>query len=144
MDWGLFTLPWIDILRDDRNTAPNSKLNLNLMHSLSHTTLGDVFANLAMFSCTTLQSMMNVKLIQKRFGPCHDNRLINNTSTIPHSIIFKSATYSLLFNTSRGGLIREKWNFHPNPLIPAQSLSKSLSCLLLKPGLKPFLVTLKQ
>jgi len=53
-------------------------------------------------------------------------------------------TYSFLFNTSHGILIREKWDFPPNPLIPAWSLSKSLLCLLLHPGLKPFLFTWKQ
>ena len=52
--------------------------------------------------------------------------------------------YSLLFNTSHGILIREKWDFPPNPFIPAWSLSKSLLCLLLHPGLKPFLFTWKQ
>ena len=41
-------------------------------------------------------------------------------------------------------LIREKWDFPPNPFIPAWSLSKSLLCLLLHPGLKPFLFTWKQ
>ena len=53
-------------------------------------------------------------------------------------------SYSLLFNTSHGILIREKWDFPPNPFIPAWSLSKSLLCLLLHPGLKPFLFTWKQ
>ena len=52
--------------------------------------------------------------------------------------------YSLLFNTSHGILIQEIWNFPPNPFIPAWSLSKSLPCLLLNPGLKPFLITSKQ
>ena len=52
--------------------------------------------------------------------------------------------YSLLFNTSHGVLIREKWNFHTNPFIPAWSFGKSLSCLLMQPGLKPFLATSKQ
>ena len=52
--------------------------------------------------------------------------------------------YSLLFNTSHGILIREKWDFPPNPFIPAWSMSKSLLCLLLHPGLKPFLFTSKQ
>ena len=52
--------------------------------------------------------------------------------------------YSLLFDTSHGILIREKWDFPPNPFIPAWSLSKSLLCLLLHPGLKPFLFTWKQ
>ena len=55
-----------------------------------------------------------------------------------------SPIYSLLFNTSHGILIREKWDFPPNPFIPAWSLSKSLLCLLLHPGLKPFLFTWKQ
>ena len=52
--------------------------------------------------------------------------------------------YSLLFNPSHGILIQEIWNFPPNPFIPAWSLSKSLPCLLLNPGLKPFLITSKQ
>ena len=52
--------------------------------------------------------------------------------------------YSLLFNTSHGILIKEIWNFPPNPFIPAWSLSKSLPCLLLHPGLKKFLITSKQ
>ena len=52
-----------------------------------------------------------------------------------------SSVYSLLFNTSHGILIREKWDFPQNPFIPAWSLSKSLLCLLLHPGLKPFLFT---
>ena len=56
----------------------------------------------------------------------------------------KCTPYSLLFNTSHGILIREKWDFPPNPFIPAWSLSKSLLCLLLHPGLKPFLFTWKQ
>ena len=34
--------------------------------------------------------------------------------------------------------------FPPNPFIPAWSLSKSLLCLLLHPGLEPFLFTWKQ
>ena len=59
-------------------------------------------------------------------------------------LLWKSSRYSLLFNTSRGILIREKWDFPPNPFIPAWSMSKSLLCLLLHPGLKPFLFTWKQ
>ena len=58
--------------------------------------------------------------------------------------IWVDCNYSLLFNTSHGILIREKWDFPPNPFIPAWSLSKSLLCLLLHPGLKPFLFTWKQ
>ena len=50
-------------------------------------------------------------------------------------------TYSFIFNTSHGILIREiVGNFPRNPFIPAWSLSKSLLCLLLHPGLKPFLI----
>ena len=55
-----------------------------------------------------------------------------------------SEPYSLFFNTSHGVLIKEKLNFPPNPFIPAWSMSKSLLCLLLHPGLKPFLFTSKQ
>ena len=55
--------------------------------------------------------------------------------------VIQKIYYSLLFNTSHGILIREKWDFPPNPFIPAWSLSKSLLCLLLHPGLKPFIFT---
>ena len=56
----------------------------------------------------------------------------------------REKTYSLLFNTSHGILIKEKWNFPLNLFIPAWSWGKSLPCLLLQPGLKPFFVTSKQ
>ena len=64
---------------------------------------------------------------------------MNSASLIPMGITV--STYSLLFNTSHGILIREKLDFPPNPFIPAWSLRKSLPCLLLHPGLKPFLFT---
>ena len=51
-----------------------------------------------------------------------------------------ASIYSLLFNTSHGILIEEIWNCPQNPSIQAWSLSKSLSCLLLQPGPKPFLL----
>ena len=51
------------------------------------------------------------------------------------------STYSLLFNTSHGILIQEILILPPNPFIQGWSLSKSLQCLLLQTGLKPFLVT---
>ena len=59
-------------------------------------------------------------------------------------LFFWITPYSLLFNTSHGILINKIWNFPPNPFIPAWSLSKSLPCLLLHPGLKPFLITSRQ
>ena len=42
------------------------------------------------------------------------------------------------------GFLLKRWNFPQNPFIPAWSLSKSLLCLLLHPGLNPFLFTWKQ
>ena len=33
----------------------------------------------------TLQTLMNTKLRQHRFWPCHDDGLINTIQTIPHS-----------------------------------------------------------
>ena len=35
---------------------------------------------------TTLQSMMNSKLSQHRFWPCHENRLIKTIQTIAHNL----------------------------------------------------------
>ena len=35
---------------------------------------------------TTLQSLMNTKLSQHRFWPCHENRLIKTIQTIPHNL----------------------------------------------------------
>ena len=35
---------------------------------------------------TTLQSMMNAKLSQHRFWPCHENGLIKTIQTIPHNL----------------------------------------------------------
>ena len=48
---------------------------------------------------TTLQSLMNTKLSQHRFWPCHENGLIKTiqTQTIPRNqcVSFKSASHTL-------------------------------------------------
>ena len=36
--------------------------------------------------CTTLQSIMNAKLNQHRFRPCHESGLINTILMIPHNL----------------------------------------------------------
>ena len=43
---------------------------------------------------TTLQSLMNTKLIPHRFWPCHENRLVKTVQTIPHNLYvsFQSAS----------------------------------------------------
>ena len=76
----------------------------------------------------------------KRDRHSHSWRL----DSVEKKTLCTSNTYSLLFNTSHRILIREKWDFPPNPFIPAWSMSKSLLCLLLHPGLKAFLFTWKQ
>ena len=43
-----------------------------------------VGSNAANKSGTTLQSMMNAKLGQHRFWPCHENGLIKMIQTVPH------------------------------------------------------------
>ena len=75
---------------------------------------------------------------------CLEKPECKNFTFFQHEASSGKLRYSLLFNTSHGILIREKWDFPPNPFIPAWSLSKSLLCLLLHPGLKPFLFTWKQ
>ena len=56
-------------------------------------------------------------------------------------VVYYILTHSFLFNTSHGILIQEILILPPNPFIQGWSLSKSLQCLLLQTGLKPFLVT---
>ena len=45
---------------------------------------------------TTLQSMMNAKLIQHRFWPCHENGLIKTTQMIPHNLYEFQVDFPLL------------------------------------------------
>ena len=46
---------------------------------------------------TTLQSLMDTKLSQQRFGPYHENGLIKTTQTIPHNLYASFKLASLYF-----------------------------------------------
>ena len=57
---------------------------------------------------TTLQSLMNTKLSQHRFWPCHENGLIKMIQTIPHNLY---VSFKLGFLNCGLRLIL----FYPNP-----------------------------
>ena len=44
---------------------------------------------------TTLQSMINAKLSQHRFWPCHENRIIETIQTLPHNLYVSFKVTSL-------------------------------------------------
>ena len=48
--------------------------------------LAPILFKMAVNLATTLQSLMNTKLSQHRFWPCHENGLINTIQTIPHNL----------------------------------------------------------
>ena len=67
-----------------------------------------IWREMAFDKYTTLQSMMNAKLSQHRFWPCHGNGLIKTIQTITHNL-YVSVKLTSLYRGLRLILV------YPNP-----------------------------